>query len=392
MQSGPRLKPCKRQTASAAGHGWQLPQRTTGSPDIYIVSYNNMRNSDSNTSKRKTGPLQSPDHSARVTRRLSNKERLRSFLQIFRRHDRVLVVIVADPDAMASAFAVKRLLSRRVEEVTIAHNNDIKRVNNLAMRDLLKIPLHRLKGIRQDQYSKFVLVDSQPPHHPDLASISYNAVIDHHPVTDGWNAPFVDIRPEYGAVASMLTEYLKAANIKPTVALATALFYGIKADTLNFSKKTSQSDVLCFQYLFKRINQQLLNKIETAVIRQSELKYFKIALENMRTSKKRIYAHLGRVGNPDILVVVADFLAHVHEIGWVIISGQYGEKLIVIFRCDGYKKNAGKLATRVFGKIGSAGGHRQSARAEVPFRNLPEGAAKNFTTNVLLRLMVKHLV
>ncbi|MBW1927384.1 MAG: hypothetical protein JRI35_09410 [Deltaproteobacteria bacterium] len=25
VQSGPRLKPCKRQTAPAAGHGWQLP-------------------------------------------------------------------------------------------------------------------------------------------------------------------------------------------------------------------------------------------------------------------------------------------------------------------------------------------------------------------------------
>ena len=28
-------KPCKRQTAPAAGHGWQLPQWTTGSPNIY---------------------------------------------------------------------------------------------------------------------------------------------------------------------------------------------------------------------------------------------------------------------------------------------------------------------------------------------------------------------
>jgi len=353
-----------------------------------------MTNSVNNNNKhdpKKAGSPQFPDQSARITRRLSNKERLRSFLQIFKRDDRVLVVIVADPDAMASAKAVKRLLSRRVEEVTIAHNNEIKRVNNLAMRDFLKIPLQRLRGTKQDQYTKFVLIDSQPPHHPDLASISYNAVIDHHPVTDGWDAPFVDIRPEYGAVASMLTEYLKAAKIKPAVALATALFYGIKVDTQNFTKKTSPSDILCFQYLFKQINQQLLNKIETADIRRSELKYFKIALETMKTSKKRIYVHLGRVGNPDILVVVADFFAHIHDIGMVIISGQYGEKLVVIFRCDGYKRNAGKLAARVFGKMGSAGGHRQSARAEIPYKNLPNGAAKKFTTNTLLRLVVKHL-
>jgi nanoRNase/pAp phosphatase (c-di-AMP/oligoRNAs hydrolase) len=352
---------------------------------INSVNNNNKKN------PKKADSSQPPEQSARITKRLSNKERLRSFLQIFKRDDRVLIVIVADPDAMASALAVRRLLSRRVEEVTIAHNNKIERLNNLAMRDFLKIPLQHLRGTRQDQYTKFVLIDSQPPHNPDLASISYDAVIDHHPVTDGWDAPFVDIRPEYGAVASMLTEYLKAAKIKPAVALATALFYGIKVDTQNFTKKTSPSDLLCFQYLFKRINQQLLNKIETSDIRRSELKYFKIALETMKISKKRIYVHLGRVGNPDILVVVADFFAHIHNIGWVIISGRYREKLVVIFRCDGYKKNAGKLAARVFGEIGSAGGHRQSARAEVPCKNLPEVAVRKFTTTTLLRLVVKHL-
>lgn len=353
-----------------------------------------MTNSVNNNNKKnpkKADSSQPPEQSARITKRLSNRERLRSFLQIFKRDDRVLIVIVADPDAMASAQAVRRLLSRRVEEVTIAHNNKIERLNNLAMRDFLKIPLQHLRLTKQDQYTKFVLIDSQPPHNPDLASVSYDAVIDHHPITDGWDAPFVDIRPEYGAVASMLTEYLKAAKINPTVALATALFYGIKVDTQNFTKKTSPSDLLCFQYLFKRINLQLLNKIETSDIRRSELKYFKIALETMKVSKKRIYVHLGRVGNPDILVVVADFFTHIHNIGWVIISGRYREKLVVIFRCDGYKKNAGKLAARVFGEIGSAGGHRQSARAEVPYKNLPEGAAKKFTTTTLLRLVVKHL-
>ena len=351
-----------------------------------------MKTSDTNNTNPETQkPILSPDQSARITRRLSNKERLRCFLQVFKRNDQVLVVIVADPDAMACAQAIRRLLSRRVEGVTIAHINNIKRLNNLAMKDLLKIPIQRLRGTKQDQYTKFVLVDSQPLHNPALASIQYDAVIDHHPVTSGWGASFVDIRPEYGAAASMLTEYLKAAKIKPTVALATALFYAIKVDTQNFTKKTTDSDVLCFQYLFKRINQQLLNKIETSDIRRSELKYFRIALENMKTSKKRIYAHLGRVGNPDILVVVADFFTHVHEIGWVIISGLYGEKLVVIFRCDGYKKDAGKLAFKAFGKIGSAGGHRQSARAEIPFKDLPETTTRSFSTNTLHRLIIKYL-
>ena len=332
---------------------------------------------------KKEGQENSVCNSAKALRRLSNKERFRSFCQLFSREDRVLIAIVADPDSMASAMAVRRILSRRVQEVVIAHPNNIKRVNNLAMRDLLKIPLVRLKNVKPDEFTKKIVVDSQPSHHTDFQKIEFDAVIDHHPLSEGWTASFVDVRPDYGAVSSMMTEYLKAGGIKLSVALSTALFYGIKVDTQNFTAKTTYADVLCFQFLFKRINHNLLKKIETADIRRSELKYFKIAFDAMKMSKNRIYAHLGRVGNPDILVVVADFLTHVHEIGWVIISGQYGEKLIVIFRSDGYKKDAGKLAQKVFGKVGAAGGHRQSARAEVPFKNLPDIDPKTFDTKGL---------
>ncbi len=361
------------------------------------MSSNNNPKKDNNSSKSKSQgnsteqePL-SPEASAKITKRMSNRERVRAFLSLFKREDHVLINIVADPDAMASALAIKRLLARRVDEIVIAHVNEIKRVNNLAMINLLKIPLNRFRTFKRDKFTKFVLIDSQPSHNPELARFQYDAVIDHHPITDGWDAPFVDIRNDYGATASMITEYLRAANIKPSVALSTALFYAIKTDTQNFAKKATAQDVFCFQYLFKRINQNLLRRIETADVRKSELKYFKAAFDAIKISKNRIYAHLGKVGNPDILVVVADFFTHVHDIGWVIISGIYGEKLVVIFRCDGYRKDAGKLAQRLFGDVGSAGGHRQSARAEVPLKNLPPHLLKNFCTRTLQRLIKKHL-
>ncbi len=328
---------------------------------------------------------------AKHIRRLSNKERLKHFLSLFKRDDSVLIVIVADPDSMASAFAVKRLLSRRVSEITIVHPNQIKRLNNIAMRDILKIPLQPLRGVKRDEYTKFVLLDSQPTHKTELANIKFDAVIDHHPLTNGWTAPFIDVREEYGANCTMLAEYLKSAQIKPSAALATAMFYGIKVDTHNFTQKATPADILCFQHLFKRINKYWLNKIERSDIRKAELKYFKAAFSNLKVRKNRIYVHIGRITNPDILVVVADFLTHVHEIGWVIVSGLAGDKLIVIFRCDGYKKNAGKLAERVFGKLGSAGGHKESARAEVPIKNVPQKFAFNFDTTMLIQLFMKHL-
>lgn len=322
--------------------------------------------------------------------RQSAKDRLRQFWEIFDKDDDVLVVINADPDALACAMAVKRLLRYRVKSFTIGYPNEIRRLNNLAMVDLLKIPAERLHTLHLEDYSKKVLLDSQPSHHPSFENIDFAAVIDHHPVVGQWEGDLIDIRSDYGAAASMLVEYLRAAGIKPSVPLATALFYAIKVDTRNFEKQARLADAISFRYLFNIANQNLVRKIELSELRPSELGYFRIALAGLRISKHRLYAHVGKVRNPDILVIIADFLNQVNDIAWVLVSGVYDERLVVIFRCDGYKKNAGKLAEKIFALMGSAGGHREAARAEVPLKNLPM-PAQGFSTKTLQKLTTKHM-
>lgn len=320
------------------------------------------------------------------------KSRLESFLSLFEKEDDVLVVINADPDAIASAMAIKRILRYRVKGVTIAHPNEIRRVNNVTMVERLKVPLEKLRNVDCDEFSKKVIVDSQPNHLPAFENIEFDAIIDHHPTGNGgWqDVPFVDIRPEYGACSTMLVEYLRAGNMKPSVALATALFYGIKVDTQNFENKSLQADGICFRYLFDIANRNLVRKFELADLRRHELKYFKTALDGLKYSKGRYYSHLGRVPSPDVLVIVADFLNHVGDVDWVFVSGIHNEKLVVIFRCDGYRKSAGKLASKTFGELGSAGGHKDAARAEVPLKNLDIGD-KEFTSDTLKRLIMRHI-
>jgi hypothetical protein len=65
------------------------------------------------------------------------RERLRRFYARFNSEDHVLIPIVADPDAIASAMTVKRLLWRKVASVTIAHINEIKRTDNLVLIRLI---------------------------------------------------------------------------------------------------------------------------------------------------------------------------------------------------------------------------------------------------------------
>ncbi len=318
------------------------------------------------------------------------KERLQAFWGIFDKDDDVLIVINADPDALACAMAIKRLLRYRVKCAMIAHPNEIRRLNNVSMVERLKIPLERLNNVKLSDYTKFVLVDSQPNHLPCFEKIPFNAIIDHHPIGGDWQADFVDIRSDYGAASTMMVEYLRAASMKPSVALATALFYAIKVDTQNFEKKGGLADGISFRYLFNIANRNLVRKFELTDLRRSEIKYFAEALSALKYSKRRYYSHVGRVRSPDVLVIIADFLNHVGEIDWVFVSGIHGEKLVVIFRCDGYRKSAGKLAARIFGSLGSAGGHKDSARAEVPLKNL-DIDEKEFTTQTLKRLTMRHM-
>jgi len=297
------------------------------------------------------------------------KSKIRKFYSQFSGNDQVLVLINADPDAIASAMAIKRLLWRKVSGVTISNINVIKRPDNIAMIRLLGVNLIHADEIDATRFNRFVIVDSQPNHHETFAKFKYDVIIDHHPET-GAESPFKDIRPEYGATASIMTEYLIAAKIRPSAKLAAGLFYAIKTDTNNFERKTIAEDLKAFQFLFRHANVQLARKIEQADLRLDFLKYFQTALRDMRMRRGKVFLHLGAVVNPDICVLLADFFMRICSVQWSIVSGLYDNKLIIIFRNDGLRKDAGKVAKSGFGNIGSAGGHKSIARAEIPVEEL----------------------
>ena len=294
-------------------------------------------------------------------------EQVRRLLAIFGPEDRVLISISADPDALGAALAFKRLLWRRVASVTIARVNEISRPDNLAMIRLLGIPVEAMGSLRPDDFSKRVMLDSQPHHSPALASHVQHVIIDHHPLGEASEkSAFSDIRPQYGATSSMLTEYLRAARIKPSARLATALVYGIKNDTAGFQRPSLEADVKAFQFLFPKANLSMLRKIEFSEMRLKDLEVLHQALEVFVVRRHCIYAHLGACKNPDNLVQIADFFLKVDSVDMSVVSGVHQNRLVAIVRNAGLRTNAGKLVSQAFGSLGSAGGHRAMARAEIP--------------------------
>jgi len=320
---------------------------------------------------------------------ISNTEKLRRFYDQFAHDDHVLIVINADPDAIASAMAVKRLLWRKVAGVTISNINVIKRPDNIAMIRLLGVSLVPVRDIVKESFTRFVMVDSQPDHSEVFSRFPMDVIIDHHPETVV-HASYLDIRSKYGATASIMTEYLRAAKIKPSKKLATGLFYAIKTDTDNFVRQTLIEDVRAFQFLYRHANLNLVSKIERSELRLDFLKYFEIALANKRIRKGRAFSYIGPVVNPDVCVLLADFFMKISSVDWSIVAGLYGNKLVLIIRNDGLRKDAGKVAKESFGELGSAGGHKSMARAEIHLEVLKDEV--NYENNKTLLKWIIHRV
>ncbi|HDG96932.1 MAG TPA: exopolyphosphatase [Desulfobacterales bacterium] len=294
-------------------------------------------------------------------------ERVKRLFDVVDTEDVVAVLINADPDSMASAMALKRLFWRRVKRVSIYHINPIRRADNLAFVRRLRIDQQPISKLSPSKITKWAIVDSQPHHNEQFAPYPFDIIIDHHPVGPEIKAQFVEIKEDYGANSTIMTEYLRAAKIKPSPRLATALFFGIKTDTDNFVRESLANDVNAFRYLYQFTNMNIIKKIESSEMTRKTLASYQLAIERVRIFHNTAVVYMDEVQDPDILVMIADFFMKLAEATWSISAGIWDETLIVIFRNAGFRGNAGKVAEKIFGHMGgSAGGHKGAARAEIP--------------------------
>lgn len=319
---------------------------------------------------------------------VSFAEKYKKLLNVVDTKDILAILVHADPDALASAMALKRLFWRCARRIDIFRVNKIARLDNRTFIRLLNVQQRHIRELKKSEVTKWALVDAQPLHHEAFAGYPFDIVIDHHPVTNGWDAAFIDIKPDYGANATIMAAYLKAAGIKPSAQLATALFYAIKSDTDDFVRGSVSRDIIVFRYLYELANLNIVKKIEASELSVKTLDSLKKAMENLSFIGETAFVHLGQVSNADTLVIVADFFMKLAEATWSVVSGIQDGRLIVIFRNAGFRHSAGKRARETFGDIGTAGGHQSAARAEMPLEKIDADAASppDFGEFVLQRL------
>ena len=279
----------------------------------------------------------------------------------------ILVHPDPDPDALASALAVRALMRRDPDSTPIVTLGEMTRPENRRMAELVGM---RVTVVTEDELRKLdrcIAVDHQPLWLAENGGERV-AVIDHHPVEQVHKYAFSDLRPSYGATATMLTEYMCAEDERHIdEKLATALLYGIKTDTDSLARGCSPADVRAYAFLLARADTSLLRKLERPSYKPESARAYGEALARMGVEGDIAAAFLGRIDEIDthILVDVADFCMALEEITWAVAAAVIGDQLSFTLRHLG-KSSAGDLAKRLAGDEGSGGGHATMARARVP--------------------------
>jgi nanoRNase/pAp phosphatase (c-di-AMP/oligoRNAs hydrolase) len=324
-----------------------------------------------------------------------NQNRLDLLFKAVGDADRVLILPHndPDPDAIASAVALRHLLAERLGvQGHIVYKGIIGRAENKALVRYLGHPLHRLANSDLRQPVPIALVDTQPGAGNNALPCGSDAaiVLDHHDWREATaKAKFADVRPELGASSTILAQYLEDADIEPSPQLATALFYGIKTDTMGLGRGASPDDVAAYFDLQPRIDVEALVEIERA---QVPVEYFERLVGTLQTA--RVYdgvviSYAGLMSRPDLAAEMADLLMRLEGTRWVICMGTYRDDLILAVRTRSRRGGAGQLAQEIVGDRGTAGGHGTMAGGQIPLdRDVPEALVQQLSRRALQHLRI----
>jgi nanoRNase/pAp phosphatase (c-di-AMP/oligoRNAs hydrolase) len=330
---------------------------------------------------------------ARKEETVLNVFKLKSML---RENDTLAVLIYGspDPDAVASAMALREILNQTkplAKCIFVATEHVIRYQNAEFIREM-KVEIQMLDKIDLTEFRLIAVVDAQPTFFGEaLGEIKPQIVLDHHPCKTVWHASLADVRPKYGALSTIMTEYLLAARVRIPKRLYTALLYGIRSDTVNFERDASLEDIGAYYLTFSRANRQLIRRIELNQIPDRFLKYYDYAYHHKRRYRDRVISFLGAVESADVCVQVADFHLRIINVFHVIIAGIVKDRLIIVFRGDGYRQDCGSIAMKSFGNVGSAGGHRSAARVEIPLEALKTVLENDLSQESVDRFLVQRL-
>lgn len=307
-----------------------------------------------------------------------------------------------DPDSIASAMAIKRICAANRVPCALYHGGEVSRPENALLVSLLGARLERLPSAEaaaaaMSRHDRSALIESSIPGQNNILppGSKVDVIIDHHPLPKGEEpqGELVDIRPDLGAAATILTGYLRRLWIRPDPPLASALLYAIKVDTNDLTRHVDPEDLAATVYLAEHADLRLIQRFESPPMPGSTAEVMARAILDRELFSGHLLACAGVIRDREALARAAEFLVRLEGVSVAVVFGLMKDKLYLSARSSDPSVDAGRLLHAAFGKAGSAGGHAASAGAQIPLsvlgRQMDEDKREQLAKRAVRRLYLR---
>ncbi|SDQ36631.1 nanoRNase/pAp phosphatase, hydrolyzes c-di-AMP and oligoRNAs [Halopelagius longus] len=271
-----------------------------------------------------------------------------------------------DPDSIASAVALQAIASEHNLESDILYDGEIGHQENRAFVNLLGIELVRLADAPPlSEYGAVALVDHMKSSEPEVTA-EIDIFIDHFEPGEDIDAAFMDVRPNVSSTSTILTKYIQEFDLSPSEAVATALLYGIRSETLDFKRETTPADLTAAAYLYPFANHDTLEQVESPSMSAETLDVLAEAIQNREVQGSHLVSNAGFIRDRDALGQAAQHLLKLEGITTTAVFGIADDNIYLSARSKDIRMNIGKVLQDAFEDIGDAGGHSTQGSVEIP--------------------------
>ena len=270
-----------------------------------------------------------------------------------------------DPDSIASAAALEAIASHLDVEADILYFGDIGHQENRAFVNLLDIELIHYDSVGIDDYDTIAVVDPAKAGEVNVDR-PVDIYIDHYEGEDVIEAEFVDVRPNVSATSTILTKYIQEFDFSVSEEVATALLYGIRAETLDFRRDTTPADLTAAAYLYPFANHDTLEQVESPNMSPETLDVLAEAIAQREVQGSYLVSNAGFINSRDALTQAAQQLLNLEGITTTAVFGIIEDTIYLAARSKDIRLNIGNVLQDAFEDIGEAAGHSTQASAEIP--------------------------
>jgi len=271
-----------------------------------------------------------------------------------------------DPDSIASAVALQAIADAHDVEADILYHGDIGHQENRAFVNLLGIELLPLSEAEAlDDYDLVALVDHMKSGDIGLDT-GVDIFIDHYEPESEYDAEFMDVRPNVSSTSTILTKYIQEFDLSPSEAVATALLYGIRAETLDFKRDTTPADLTAAAYLYPFANHDTLEQVESPSMSPETLDVLAEAIQNRQVQGSHLVSNAGFIRDRDALSQAAQHLLNLEGITTTAVFGIADDTIYLAARSKDIRINIGNVLDDAYGSVGEAGGHSTQGSVEIP--------------------------